>query len=81
MNSRQAAMMKKVIKGYANSDNIVNVLADSINKQLSRIEDKLGIRERHPAAATGLHSIRKLVSQENMTITGSITLKKRPLLV
>lgn len=46
------------------SGKILNINPDSVNKQLARYEKRLGIREKYKGAKTGIHSIRKMVSQD-----------------
>lgn len=45
------------------NERIVDIKEDSVNKQLSRVEEALGIREKYKNACTGIHSIRKMVAQ------------------
>lgn len=44
---------------------IINIKPDSVNKQLARIEERLGIRDKYRESRTGIHAIRKMVSQDS----------------
>lgn len=55
--------LKSIIGNKTPEQKIVNIKEDSVNRFLSRIEEKLGI-EKYKTARTGIHSIRKMTAQE-----------------
>lgn len=59
----QADFLKSLIEDKNFNDRIINIKEDSVNKWLSRIEEKLGMTQ-YDEAKTGIHSIRKMAATE-----------------
>lgn len=60
--------LKDAAQGKGPEDKLIPVKPDSINRQLTRIEEKLGIREDYKTAKTGMHSIRKMWAREHYVV-------------
>jgi integrase len=56
--------LKRTIDGKQQDKRIVAIKEDSVNKYLTRSQEALNIRSRYRDAKTGVHSIRKMVAQE-----------------
>lgn len=59
----QVSFLKSLIDGKGETEKIITIKDDSVNRWLQRVEEKLGMTQ-YKECKTGIHSIRKMVAQE-----------------
>lgn len=58
------AFLKKAFEGKSENERLISIKEDSVNRWLSRMEEKCGIREKYRNTKSGVHAIRKMKAQE-----------------
>lgn len=60
----KTALIRQIKGDISDNKRIIPLKQDSINKFLTRQLDKIGLKEKYSSAKTGVHSLRKMYSQE-----------------